>query len=83
TGNASVLARLLRTLAEVAACTSDPARRALLLRHGERVLRAAEEGIPMEEDRHEVRARFRALTTGEPHRFGAPAIFAHPEPLAP
>ncbi len=82
-GNASVLARLLRTLAEVAACTSDPARRALLLRHGERVVRAAEEGIPMEEDRQEVRARFRALATAASHRFGASAVLAHPEPLAP
>jgi uncharacterized membrane protein len=62
TGNTSVLARLLRTLAEVAACTADPARRALLLRHGERIVRAAEAGIPMEEDRQEVHARFRALS---------------------
>lgn len=63
-GNASVLARLLRTLAEVAACTADPARRALLLHHGERILRAAEAGIPDEEDRREVRARFGALAAG-------------------
>lgn len=60
-GNASVLARLLRTLAEVSVCTPDPARRALLLHHGERIVRAAEEGIPIEEDRQEVRARFGAL----------------------
>lgn len=68
-GNASVLARLLRTLAEVQACTADPARRALLLRHGDRIVRAAEAGIPVAEDRQEVHARFRALeTAGIPER---------------
>lgn len=60
-GHAVVLVRLLETLAEIAAQTERADRRSTLRRHADMILRSAEESLPEEFDRHEVRRRHQAL----------------------
>ena len=56
--NVSVLSRMLRVIGLVGTEISDPDRRAVLRRHAQRLLRTAEQNMPMEEDLAEVRQHF-------------------------
>jgi len=63
-GKPAVLNKLLQVLAAVASCERDPARRAALQRHADRVLADAERSVPSPSDLDEIRrnhAKFAAV----------------------
>ena len=63
-GKPAVLNKLLQVLAAVATCERDPARRAALQRHADRVLADAERSVPSPSDLDEIRrnhAKFAAV----------------------
>lgn len=60
-GHPAVLTRLLETFAELGEQTERADRRSMLRRHADMVLRAADESIPEQADRDEIRRRHEAV----------------------
>ena len=73
--SAAATIRLLERIAAVAAHTYREAGRAALLRHAVMIEQASREGLPQEQDRQDVQARFQAVVRAlEQRRMNAATI---------
>ncbi len=82
-GNAAVTVRLLEVIAEVASHVRRPEDRATLLRQAAMIERGSHQGLPEEEDRKDVQARYQEVLHALRAKAGPCAVPASGEELRP